>query len=329
LGPKFLAQKNNLFQKGISKFSSPTCRIKNCPFLIYLYRMTISGFTFVRNAVKFDYPVVESISSILPVVDEFVVNVGNSDDSTLDLIRSIGSPKIRIVESVWDDSLKKGGRVLAMETDKALANVNPSSDWAFYLQADEVVHEKHLDTISRAAQKYLDQKEVEGLLFRYVHFYGSYDYIGDSRRWYGHEIRMIRNNGNICSYRDAQGFRTKDNRKLRVKKIDAEIYHYGWVRHPHKQLEKLNNFYGLWNGEQYAAPPLQEKDQFDFLNDADSLAVFGGTHPATMQKRITEKNWQANFDTTKKRFSLKDKFLYRFEKLTGKRLFDYRNYKVI
>jgi hypothetical protein len=36
--------------------------------------MKVGGFTFVRNVVKYDYPVVESIRSILPVVDEFIVN---------------------------------------------------------------------------------------------------------------------------------------------------------------------------------------------------------------------------------------------------------------
>lgn len=291
--------------------------------------MTISGFTFVRNAVKYDYPVLESIRSILPVVDEFIVSVGNSDDGTLQLIETIESPKIKIVHSVWDESLLEGGKVLAAETDKALAHVNPSADWAFYLQADEVVHEKDLDKIVKAAEHYHTDNQVEGLLFNYVHFYGTYDYAGDSRRWYGHEIRMIRNNGNIVSYRDAQGFRSRQNKKLRVKKIDATIYHYGWVRHPHKQLEKLSSFYALWGEGKYVAPQLSEEEQFDFFKDADSLMMFKGTHPAVMQKRIAEKNWQANFDVSKKRFSFKDHLLYRIEKWTGKRLFDYRNYKMI
>lgn len=290
--------------------------------------MKISGFTFVRNAVKYDYPVVESITSILPIVDEFIVCVGNCDDGTLQLIESIASPKIKIIHSTWDDSLREGGRVLAFETDKALAAVDPIADWAFYLQADEVVHEDDHAAILAAAHEYQNDTAVEGLLFRYVHFYGTYDYIGDSRRWYGHEIRIVRNNKNVCSYRDAQGFRSLDQKKLHVKKIDARIFHYGWVRHPHKQLEKLNSFYRLWSGNNYEAPPLATADQFDFFNDADSLAVFNGTHPATMKNRIQEKNWQVDFDVKKKRFSLKDHFLYRFEKLTGKRLFDYRNYSL-
>ena len=291
--------------------------------------MKICGFTFVRNAVKFDYPVVESITSILPIVDSFIVSVGNCDDGTLQLIESIDSSKIKIVHSTWDESLKEGGQVLAVETDKALAHVPAEYDWAFYLQADEVVHEKYLDTIIQAATRYVDDKKVEGLLFHYLHFYGTYDYVGDSRRWYKHEIRLIRNNGNISSYRDAQGFRTNQNKKLTVKKIDAEIFHYGWVHHPGKQFEKLLNFRALWHGVEYKIPTYEEEIHFDFLKDADSVELFKGTHPAVMQQRIAKKNWMADFDTTKKRFSFKDSQLYRIEKLTGKRLFDYKNYKII
>jgi hypothetical protein len=291
--------------------------------------MKICGFTFVRDAVKYDYPVVESITSILPIVDEFIVSIGYCNDGTLELIESISSPKIKIVHSVWDESLKKGGQVLAVETNKALARVPAIYDWAFYLQADEVVHEKYLDEIVKAAGKYADDKKVEALLFKYVHFYGTYDFIGDSRRWYMHEIRLIRNNGNISSFKDAQSFRSKQNKKLAVKRIDAEIYHYGWVRHPHKQFEKVINFYRLWDGEEYSYPEPTGNDQFDFFKDADSLASFKDTHPAVMQKRVAEKNWQIDFDAGRKRFSPKDRLLYRIEKLTGKRLFDYRNYRII
>jgi hypothetical protein len=288
--------------------------------------MKISGFTFVRNAVKFDYPIVESINSILPIVDEFIVNIGNSDDSTVELIQSIQSPKIKILHSVWDESLKEGGRVLASETEKAKARVSPDADWLFYLQADEVIHENDLPHIVKAAQLHLPNKKVEALLFEYKHFYGTYDYIGDSRRWYAFEIRMIRNNKDFYSYRDAQGFRTGNDRKLFVKPAHASVYHYGWVRHPNKQLEKLNNFYGLWNGEGYKPPPVSKEDQFDFFKNVDSVSLFKGSHPAVMKKRIEEKNWQIHLDTNTKKFSFKDRVLYNLERLTGKRLFRFRNY---
>ncbi|MFM2139547.1 MAG: hypothetical protein RJA57_1854 [Bacteroidota bacterium] len=289
--------------------------------------MKIGGFTFVRNAVRFDYPVVASIRSILPIVDVMVVAVGNSDDDTLQRIRSIGSPKLRIIETVWDETLKEGGRVLATETDKALAAVPAECDWAFYLQADEVVHEDDLDRIAASAQHHLDDLSVEGLLFDYLHFYGTYNHIGDSHRWYDREVRIIRNNGCIRSYRDAQGFRTLENRKLRVKPSGARIFHYGWVRHPQKQQEKLNTFYSYWNGPGYTIP--HDDEAFDFPAHIDSLEPFKGTHPAVMRERIALMNWTLRFDLKKKRLPFKDRLLRVVEKATGRRFMAYRNYRII
>ena len=177
--------------------------------------MKISGFTIIRNAIMNDYPVVESISSILPVVDEMIVLVGDSQDETEKLIRSIGSSKIIIHHSTWDPALKEGGRVLAAETDKAFQHIAPDSDWAFYIQADEVVHEQYHDAIRQAAAQYKDDKRVDGLLFNYLHFYGTYDFVGDSRRWYHKEVRIIRNDKTISAYRDAQGFR-RNGERIRV-----------------------------------------------------------------------------------------------------------------
>ncbi|MBM3912615.1 MAG: glycosyltransferase family 2 protein, partial [Sphingomonadales bacterium] len=45
--------------------------------------MKVSGFTFIRNAVLLDYPILEAIRSILPLCDEIVVAVGKSEDETL------------------------------------------------------------------------------------------------------------------------------------------------------------------------------------------------------------------------------------------------------
>ncbi|MEL6923972.1 MAG: glycosyltransferase family 2 protein, partial [Bacteroidota bacterium] len=150
--------------------------------------MKVSGFTIVRNAIKYDFPVVESIRSILPVCDEVVVAVGQSEDDTLSLIRNIGSDKIRIVPTVWDDSLREGGRVLAVETNKAFDAIGSDADWCLYVQADEVLHEQYQLSLKQTMQQNLHRSEVEGLLFDYQHFYGSYDYVGDSRRWYRKEI---------------------------------------------------------------------------------------------------------------------------------------------
>ncbi len=290
--------------------------------------MKISGFIIIRNAVINDYPVIEAIQSILPLVTEMIVSIGDSEDDTVGLIQSIKSDKIRIVHSVWDPALRKGGAVLAAETDKAFAHVSPDADWAFYIQADEVLHEKYHPVILEAAKKYKDQKEVEGLLFKYTHFYGTYNYVGDSRRWYNREIRIIRNDKNIHSYKDAQGFR-KDGRKLQVKLIDAHIYHYGWVKSPKQMMQKQRNLGKFWRTDEEWQNHLTESDLWDFNNEFDSLAKFTGTHPAVMQERINKQNWNIEMNINQKHFSFKNRLLYYIERTTGKRLFDYRNYKIL
>lgn len=287
----------------------------------------ISAFTIVRNAVKYDYPVVESINSILPIVDEYVIALGNSDDDTLGLIQSIGSPKIKIVHTIWDDSLREGGKVLAVETNKAFDAIGPHADWCFYLQGDEVVHEKYHQSILDACATYKDTKEVEGLLFAYTHFYGSYDYVGDSRTWYKHEIRIVRNDKSIRSYKDAQGFR-KNDEKLNVKRIDAQIYHYGWVRDPRAQQAKQEGFRKLWHTDEFIQEHVATANEFDY-STIDSLTRFNGTHPKVMEQRLKRMTWDFKWDVNKKKFKAKDAILYWFEKLTGKRLFEYKNYKLI
>ena len=230
--------------------------------------MKISGFTIIRNAIINDYPAVEAITSILPVVDEMVVAVGESDDDTEGLIRSIGSDKIRIVHSTWDLSQLPGGKVMALETDKAFAHVSADSDWAFYIQCDEVVHEKYHLAIRKACER------------------------------------------------------------LPSKLIEAEIYHYGWVKNPALMDKKLRTLSTNWMGKQMKDRLENMEGVFNY-DEFDSLEKFKGTHPVVMGKRINEKNWELNVDVTKKRFTPKKYFLYLLEKFTGIRPFTFKNYKLI
>lgn len=291
-------------------------------------KMRISGFTIIRNSLKYDYPVVEAITSILPLCDEVVVAVGNSSDETLELIQNINSPKIRIIETVWDDSLRKGGRTFALETDKAFQAISPDSDWAFYIQADETVHEKYYPIIREAMEEYKDDHTVDGLLFRYKHFYGSYDYVGESWRWYRREIRVVRNNKNIFSYRDAQGFRKKPNEKLHVKLIDAFIYHYGWVKDPRAMQNKQQDWNRFYHDDIWIEQNVAKAEEFDYSN-IDSLELFKDTHPQAMLQRIQKKNWKFNYDISKRKYSLKEKFKRVIYFFTGYRFGEYKNYKII
>jgi len=289
--------------------------------------MKVSGFTFIKNAVLNGYPIVEAILSVLPLVDEMIVLIGDCDDDTVGLIETINDPKIKIHHSVWDKTLRSGGRVLAVETDKAFALIDPTGTWAVYIQGDEVIHEKYYPAIRKGFEQYKDNPKVQGLLFKYTHFYGTYDYVGDSRKWYHREVRIIRNDKSIHSYKDAQGFRVGTT-KLNVKLIDAYIYHYGWVKNPEQMMKKSKNMGLLWTSDEDAKSFLQLPDYFDF-NEFDSLAKFTDTHPAVMKKRIAEKNWTLELDITKKNLKFKHRLTYYFEKLTGIRLFDFKNYKLI
>ena len=294
--------------------------------------MKVSGFTFVKNAIKYGYPVVESITSILPIVDEMIVCLGDSEDETNKLIESISADKIKIIHSVWDNSLREGGQVLAVETDKAMDATAIDSDWLFYIQADEVLHEQYHPVLLAAMEKYKDDKRVEGLLFNYHHFYGSYKFIGDGRSWYSKEIRVIRNSKEIRSWLDAQGFRL-NGRKLNVKLIDAYIYHYGWVRNPIEMQNKYADFSNLWNEgalhEQRMIELKKKSTEFDYSN-IDSVTLFNGTHPEVMKDLVSKEDWTFNVDVKKKNFkNTKHRLLYFLWRKFGWRPFEYSNYKRI
>jgi hypothetical protein len=290
--------------------------------------MKVCGFTFIRNAEKFDFPVVEAITSVLPICDHFVVAVGKSDDKTREIIEKISPEKITIVDTLWDDSLKKGGAVYAAETNKAFAAISDEFDWCFYIQGDEVLHEKYLDEVQQSMLENWGRKEVEGLLFGFRHFYGTYDYVGDCRHWYRNEIRVVRNNKSIQSYRDAQGFR-KNGEKLNVVPVNAEIYHYGWVRHPKFMQQKIESVKQFYDGisEKEALKKAGEQE-FNYSGEYDALSRFEGTQPKVMHERIKRLNWQVEVDLNKINMKLKYRILYKIEKWFGVRLFEYRNYKV-
>ena len=288
--------------------------------------MKVSGFTFIRNAEKYDYPIVEAISSILPLCDEVVVAVGNSEDATRALVEALGS-KIRIIDTVWDDDMREGGRVLAIETDKALAAIAPNADWAIYIQGDECFHENDHLAIRAGMEKWKNHPEVEGLLFNYLHFYGSFDYVGASSRWYQREIRIVRPQSGVFSYKDAQGFRKFPNEKLKVKKIDATVHHYGWVKPPDAMQRKQQAFHRLWHDDAWLAENVGNREEFDY-SGIDWLQKFEGTHPKVMIPRIEMQNWKFDHDLSVDRRSFKEKAKQTIKRLLGWEI-GYKNYRIL
>ena len=252
--------------------------------------MKISGFTICQNIIKYDYPIVESINSILPIVDEFVVNVGDSEDGTEDLVRSIPSDKIRVINSVWDESLKKDGLIFSEQTNIALREC--TGDWAFYIQADEVVHEDDLPVLINGMRETYPKRDILGLSFRYLHFYGDYFTI---HPWaYRRAVRIIRNNGEVESCGDAVGFHVeKTGRFLRPKgpfcePSGARIYHYSYVKDPRVLTEKIryqaSRHHGDFIPQEQARRLANEEFDFDLYS---ILKEFRGVHPLVMQERLS------------------------------------------
>lgn len=238
--------------------------------------MKVSGFTFVRNAAVLGYPFIQSIRSALPLCDEFVVNVGESVDDTLEQIRAIGDPRIRIIESRWNERMQVKGYVYGQQ--KNIAHFNCTGDWAFYLEADEVLHEDDLPAIRASMERYLDDPRVEALVFDYLHFYGNHQTYLWSPGWYRRAPRIIRNS--IRSYSPDGLFflvleTNKKGRYPRAALADARIYHYGWVRSEEQMNEKARQVGKYWG---------DKLKQIDYSQiDSRILREFTGTHPAVMK----------------------------------------------
>jgi glycosyltransferase involved in cell wall biosynthesis len=288
----------------------------------------VSGFTFVRNAIDQYYPMVESIRSILPICDEFVIAAGDSSDGTTDLIRSIGDPKIKIIETVWDPAYYKQGAIYSQQTNIALDAC--TGDWAFYLQADEVVHEDDLPRTVECMRRHLDARHVEGLLFDYIHFFADYDHYMTSHGWYRREVRIVRTGIGVRSWRGAQSFRRGDQ-KVKVVPTGARIFHYGWVRPPRQMTLKSHTLVTLHAGEQVADAVYPDKSRdFDF-GRLHGRARFTGTHPAIMRAHIAAKDWEVRPGTRIERHDrLRIRLLSFLEnRILGRRLGEHRNYVVL
>lgn len=307
--------------------------------------MTISAFSMCRNAESLYYPIRESVLSALPLVDEFVIAIGKGEqgDKTLELVRSINSPKLKVIETEWDLEAFKNGTVHAQQTD--IAKAACSGDWLLYLQADEVIHEKDFQAIRSGCKKAMNEPTVEGFLFNYHHFWGDYEHEIKSHCWYQEEIRLVRNLPEIHSWESAQSFRhitgfdgrsyrdPSGTRKLRVRKLDAHVYHYGWVRPPHIMSKKRQELDRIHSHQRPQYP-----SHFDY-GDLSKINRFEGQHPEVMNDWMNKLDWQADLNHGNREQA---QILHKHERLRyrlltfleqsffgGARIATYRNYKVI
>lgn len=309
--------------------------------------MKISGFTFIKNAVKFDFPIIESVRSVLDLVDEFIIVAGDSTDTTDSLLEQLADqPKVRIIRTVWDTSTyNRGGTIYAQQTDIGLRAC--TGDWCLYIQSDEIMHHDSLSAIRSACEQYLDNPAVEGMLLKYVHLYGDMRHYIDSRHFaYPREIRIVRNRPNIHSWRDAQSFRIIDNfdgidysakdgtRKLQCVLVDALIFHYGWSRDPRCMVAKTNEHNSVYSADY---TPIAGVDYYDYGN-LSCLPLYTGTLPAELEAKACNLPWSdlLRYDGPRpaigKRYGVKYRTIDWIEKHMmgeGMRIGGFKNYHLV
>jgi hypothetical protein len=283
--------------------------------------MRVVGFSLVANAVRLDFPVLEALRSILPLCDELVVNVGPSQDGTLDLVRGLGDARLRVIEGRWAPSL--GGAVLAVETERALAACR--GDWAIYIQADEVLHESGLPLLRSAMEQARANPHVEGLLVDFVHLYGNTDWQGTGRAWYRREVRVVRPGRDIHSYEEAQGFRAgSSHRKLQARRSGATYYHYGWARPMEALRAKRETDNALYYAGDSRRRPVNSRLAWD-----GGVRRFGGGHPGLMRDWIDSRRSRMSEGFAPRAWDARRVALLvsiGIERLTGWRPFEFTNY---
>jgi glycosyltransferase involved in cell wall biosynthesis len=251
--------------------------------------MKLSGFTFIRNTLKYDYPFQEAVESMLPLIDELVINVGDSDDGTEELVKSLivawkeqyTKLEFKLIQSKWNDSLTDSGLVLSEQTNIALDAC--TGDWGLYLQADEALHEGEHSFIRQCLADAHRDPGIDGLRLRYLHFYGGYTAVQRPWNWYPSEIRLIRLNRGIRSFGDAQTFKQSNDSNVSSRLIDAHIFHYGHARHPDAMKNKIHYFHRFWHGDNHKINVAQA-----YNINMHHLVWYWGTHPAVYKKRVAE-----------------------------------------
>lgn len=284
----------------------------------------LSGFTIVRDALRLDFPIVPAIRSVLDVCDEVVVNVGRSADGTRELVASIADPRIRILDAEWDMSQRN--LVLAAETQRAMQACRGS--WGIYIQADEVLHEDGARILREKVAEWDGDARVEGLLVTYLHFYGGFDVVATNRRWYRREVRCVRLGRDIRSHRDAQGFRVgPELRRIRARRTEAVMFHYGWARPARAIDEKRRADLALYPWRRSAGDgPGRPLDWIPLLRR------YTGSHPAAAAAWMAERTCDPGRAIGPRRLQPGHLRLYvsdAIERVSGVRLFEFRNYELV
>ncbi len=252
---------------------------------------TISGHMIVKNGVKYDYPFLQSCESILPICKEFVFVEGEGDDGTYEAILEFQKRyrRVRIIRRPWQ---KQHYSILSDLTNVAIEDCK--CDYHFQIQADEVVHEQYLKTISDV----VNRNNFDFMELGVLHFYGSFRKVYKPNVFYDHFIRLARRSTypQLRSYDDAMSLGCPDfdsSRLVKLSRHDIKVHHYGYVRKPMALINKQDEAIKWWG--------IQERDHlFQHALDTgrvdwgvkhtpDRLDDYTDEHPGVLREWIADR----------------------------------------
>lgn len=288
------------------------------------------GFTFVYNVSSLSYPYIESINSILSLVDKFHLLVVSSTDDTLKILQNVFKNEKKIIFHFEEVKNLKRSSLYKFYTNFALSYcANP---WCFYIQADEVLPDESIPILKEAIKKVNEDRSIEGILLKYKHFYGSPEYYHEGKGWYNREIRIVRNGIGVNSWGDAQGFRIK-GRKMNVFLSEAYMYHYGWLLPPKVMFRKIHRNMFLAGDIDKIPEEAENIKAEEVYLDTEGLRKFEQNHPKDLRNWLLSVNWKYNPDKKRMKLSLRRKIQGSIanisEILFNRRLLEYQNYKIV
>lgn len=197
--------------------------------------MTLGGTIFVRNGITYDYCFVEAIDSLLGFCDKVVVVDAGSTDGSQHVLESMRHPKLQVHlldGHEWDEI--PGKEKLVYFTDKAIELLD--TDWNFYLQADEIVHESSYLWIRQAIKE-----DTEGFLCSRINLWQSpFMQLNVPQNRMPCSTQVLRlAKSNFRSYGDAESIQTNTCSSKYVDQI--KIYHMGFVRKREVMKAKIIN----------------------------------------------------------------------------------------
>jgi hypothetical protein len=245
----------------------------------------VSGLAIIRNGVQLDYAFLESIRSALPICDEFIVVVGDSEDDTRERISALDDPRIRLVDSTWSDLVQPRRCLLAQQTNIGLHLCR--GRWCLYMQSAEVLHEDSLPRLRALMEANAEDPKVEALLLERLTFYGDGQHV---LRVYPEAFkyvpRVIKPHIGVHSIRDAMSFAVFDGWSMRgryPRALDSGefLYRYALVHTPEGLAARGTAVHHEEGGG------AQDPDAFYTRVPRAWVADYEGSHPAVMEERLS------------------------------------------